>query len=301
MSQESAIKSQVAKIEGREQLIIEYAAETRKSEKKEHLVNEDRFFIDPNHRALGVFDGMGGHKAGETASQIACDYVLAHLPEIPNGASVEQAQAILSEIFIEADKIVYKASVSGTEYTGMGTTGAVLKFHTDAEGKNWALIANIGDSRIYEISKNGALKQLTVDDDFLNQLKLKPQDKERIAQQIENARSLQDLADDPAKTCFLRRNLIGKCLGLGNVTPSISVSPVREGDSFLLISDGAHKSFSDKEFEDVVKDAFRQPLDYVAKKIIQMSLEKSRESREKNFRADPDDMSVIFLKLKKSA
>ena len=299
MDQLPAFKSKVPKIEGREQLTIESADKTIKSEKEKHPVNQDTILVDAKHRAFGVFDGMGGHKAGETASQMACDYVLAYLPKILNGTNVEQAKAALLEIFIGADKAIYGASMFGTDYQGMGTTSALLKFHIDAEEKEWKIIVGIGDSRIYEINENGTLKQLTVDDDFLNQLNLSSTDKERIAKQIEDARSLQDLADDLTKTCFKRRNLIGKCLGLGNVIPSISASPVEKGDRFLIISDGVHKSFSNQEFQNIFKEVLGQSAtpDNVVKNLIQRSLEKSREPEEKNFRAGPDDMSAVFIEV----
>src|SRR3989344_5009252 len=88
-------KSPRSGIENREQITVSWAEKTIPKELSPELpprINEDSILVDENHRAFGVFDGMGGHAKGDIASQMARNYVLTHLSAIPNGISVDEAR-----------------------------------------------------------------------------------------------------------------------------------------------------------------------------------------------------------------
>ena len=102
-------------------------------------------------------DGMGGHVAGEVASELALAVLRPLMPTIRNGADIARAIA-------EADTALYLAMQMRPELQGMGTTLAGVVFVGDD-----ALLFNVGDSRIYAFAK-GALDQLSIDDAIEGQL-----------------------------------------------------------------------------------------------------------------------------------
>ena len=123
-------------------------------------LNEDAYLLD--RRVFAVADGMGGHLAGEIASEIvinACAALVADEP-LPISAVAEMVAA--------ANESVRRyAKQHGTE--GMGTTlvGAAL---VDNAGVDSLLVFNIGDSRCYVLPEAGRLTQLTVDHSLVQEL-----------------------------------------------------------------------------------------------------------------------------------
>src|SRR6185295_8154714 len=119
-------------------------------------------------KTFGIFDGMGGRSGGSIASQFARNYIEGHLSELPGGVDIDTAKNALLKIMVESDKALWKMAEGSEEHSGMGTTAVIVKIHTDPEGKNSAIIGNVGDSRVYKIGKDGVLKQITLDDDILS-------------------------------------------------------------------------------------------------------------------------------------
>jgi protein phosphatase len=152
--------------EKHEKIQVEYAAETIASERRPNQ-NQDTILTNKEYRVFGVFDGVGGGPAGDFASRTARDFILDHLKEISDKADIDMAKQTLLEIVVKTDEAVYEASKTNDEYENMSTTAAIVKIHTDAEGKNNALVANVGDSRVYKISKDGTLQQITLDDNIV--------------------------------------------------------------------------------------------------------------------------------------
>ncbi len=266
-------KSPVGKIENQEKLKIEWAAETIESEKHSGR-NEDAILADPNHRAFGIFDGMGGHSAGDVASKAARDYVLVHLQEIPEGVDIDTAKQALSNIIKGVDKAVREASLG----LDMGTTATVLKIHTDTDGKNWALIANVGDSRAYKINKDGTIRQLTIDDDIVSESRHSPEARQKITEKMANARSLQDFTEEEIYY-FTLRHEIARALGRRDSLPGIYVVPISKGEQFLLTSDGVHDNLTTLEIEETLGQ--EGTLKYVVNDLIRRSVDRSREPPEK--------------------
>jgi protein phosphatase len=205
--------------------------------------NEDRFVSD---LALGLFavaDGMGGHKAGEVAAQMAIDAIATFITRsegdddvtwpygIDEGLSFD-GNRLRTGLFL-ANRKVFRAAESSDDYGGMGTTmvGLLVK-------SGLASIASVGDSRVYMLA-NGSLTQLTSDDSWAATLlaqdpRLKPE----------------DVANHPM------RNVLTNVLG-GRSTVDVHVveRPLKGGELLLLCSDGLHGVLSNEVLQDTLATA----------------------------------------------
>ena len=139
---------------------------------RQRSMNEDAIFAED--RLFLVCDGMGGHNAGEVASQLAAKIVAGFIrrsiedPEMtwPYGYDTElshEANCLNTAIRL-ANRVVHRKAMSAEEYTGMGTTVAAVLFHYRRARMTYA---NIGDSRIYVI-RAGVMRQLSHDDTWAN-------------------------------------------------------------------------------------------------------------------------------------
>ena len=125
--------------------------------------NEDAF----GDRALAngahvfvVCDGMGGHKGGSIASQLAVNSILDYLSK----ANFTNIKKEIQGAFAFANSMVIEESKKDVALMGMGTTAVVLLMHKDS-----FYIGHVGDSRLYLLSDN-QLHQLTKDHSVVQEL-----------------------------------------------------------------------------------------------------------------------------------
>ena len=174
-----------------------------------------------------VADGMGGHSAGEVASGMAAD-VVARVYYETRG---EPAQALRRAVE-EANRQIHQAAAEDAAKHGMGTTCTAL-----ALCRGQAYAAHVGDSRLYML-RGGRLYQLSEDHSAVNEMvKLGIITKEQ-------ARTHED------------KNVILRALG---TTPEVEVSvlepfAVREGDRYLLCSDGLHDLVLEDEIASILSE-----------------------------------------------
>ncbi len=169
---------------------------------------------------LVVADGMGGHSAGEVASQMAVD-IIGRLYYQSQG----DAQAALRDAVSEANRRIFAAAAEDEAKRGMGTTCTALAIRAGE-----ALVAHVGDSRCYMV-RGGDIYQLTEDHSAVMEM---------VRQGLiskEEARVHED------------KNVILRALG---TTPEVEVATaepfaVGEGDRLLLCSDGLHDLVTDEE------------------------------------------------------
>ncbi|MEM7736513.1 MAG: Stp1/IreP family PP2C-type Ser/Thr phosphatase [Deinococcota bacterium] len=190
-------------------------------------VNQDSFWADDiaDKGFLAVVaDGMGGHKAGEIASQKAVTVMsktLEHSTEVPPTAIAKAVQAANLEI--------YNYASDNPEHKGMGTTLSSV-FIDDQVG----LVAHIGDSRAYLI-REGTIRQLT-------------QDHSWVAERVR----LGILTADEARN-HRWRNVITNALG---ANPEIKLDmmsfEVLPQDRILLCSDGITSLIEDETLAKIV-------------------------------------------------
>ena len=173
--------------------------------------NQDSGYAGSN--LFVVADGMGGHAGGDVASSIA----IARLEDLDRHFdSTTEAERALQEAISDAAADLIDMVARRPELAGMGTTVSALIMVDD-----YAVIAHIGDSRIY-LYRDGALTQITADHTFVQRLV----DSGRIT---------------PEEARFHpRRSVLMRVLGDMDNDPEIDtfIMPTQPGDRWLLCSDG---------------------------------------------------------------
>ena len=184
--------------------------------------NQDQYgeFSGPDGtRLLVCCDGMGGHHGGETASRIAVEVIGETV-----SAGGEAPEALLRRAFEEANRCIRVRAGEDPGLSGMGTTGVALLLGGD--GAAW--VAHVGDSRAYRV-RDGAIEQLT-------------QDHSIVAEQVR----LGVVTPDEAAT--MPHNELSRAIGAAPVIEvDVAQLDAREGDRFLLCSDGLWNLVSDEE------------------------------------------------------
>jgi serine/threonine protein phosphatase PrpC len=198
--------------------------------------NEDAYVVAPP--LFAVADGMGGAQAGEVASRLAA----AALEDTDPGALLGSERVI--SLIQEANRRVYERSNADPSASGMGTTMTVAL----VEG-GVVTFGHVGDSRAY-LLRDGAMEQLTEDHSLVNELlksgKLSPEEAETHPQ----------------------RSVITRAVG---TDPDVDVESftieAREGDVFLICSDGLTDMVADEEIFAVL-DRHHDDLDRATKALV---------------------------------
>ena len=173
---------------------------------------------------LAVADGMGGHQAGEVASDMVIRGLVAKLSQSGAVASTEDGYATaLRRAFAEINSEI-RAAATRPETRGMGTTLTAAVLAGDR-----LTVSHVGDSRAY-LLRDGRLWQLT-------------QDHSWVAEEVAKGRlTPQEAAEHP------RRNILTQAMGIDSrVDPHSSTVPVLAGDVLFLCSDGLHGLVNDVE------------------------------------------------------
>jgi PPM family protein phosphatase len=217
---------------------LEIVASVRTDKGCVREANEDSGrFVRPNDPKLLaakgalmiVADGMGGHSAGEVASQMAVETVSRLYYEAPG----DDPQGALVAAVAEANRRIHAAAAADEAKHGMGTTCTALALRGGA-----AFGAHVGDSRLYLLRGGGAY-QLSEDHSHVMEM---------VRQGLltkEEARTHED------------KNVILRALGTAPEVEVSAVAPVeaRAGDFFLVCSDGLHDLVLDDEIARVVASA----------------------------------------------
>jgi len=183
--------------------------------------NEDSLIVRPH--LFDVADGMGGHAAGEVASEIAVKTIEELAPHHADAEALGQAVE-------QANRDIINAALSGQGRDGMGTTvtAAILE-------RNRLVIAQVGDSRAY-LLHNGELTQLTRDHSLM-------------ANMIEAGQ----ITPEEARY-HPNRSVITRALGNDpDTVPDLYEINVEDGDRLLLCSDGLYSMLEDDEIAAVMR------------------------------------------------
>ncbi len=209
--------------------------------------NED-YFLAPEAAAqerfaacpptlFAVADGIGGHAAGEVASQMACEGLAAFYEQLSKDPSLRLSPGALrrslARAFFAIDERIGCLAASREKYAHMGTTLSAMVLCRDR-----AVIAHVGDSRIYRLA-GGRFEQLTVDHTF-----------------VQDLISYGELAPEQAAAHPLRHMLTG-AIGTEEPLESVFADTVslRPGDRILLCTDGLYDMMDNGEIARILDRA----------------------------------------------
>jgi serine/threonine protein phosphatase PrpC len=188
-------------------------------------VNQDRFLAIPERGLFAVFDGVGGQRAGEVASQTAAETIEEALAHTPAQSSAD----LIRRAIQFANRDIFEMAEGDPAYKTMATTIALIHFDGDR-----ATIAHVGDSRVYRL-EDGRFYRETIDHtDLEDALRAGKISRAEAARRQEG-------------------NVINRALGVEpDVEVEIKTISLRGGSRFLLCSDGVYKHLSDAEIARVL-------------------------------------------------
>lgn len=191
-----------------------------------------------------VADGMGGHKAGDEASNLAIMSMLSYL----RGSTEKDIGKSLKNAIDIANREVYKASLSCEEKRGMGTTIVALTI-----GESITM-ASVGDSRIY-VSGNSGFRQITKDHTLVGEM-------------LRMGTITKDLAKRHPK-----RHMITRAVGVEDTVKADYYDvPTQDAKQLLLCTDGLYEMLSEEEIEAIINT--NEDVSVRANRLVQVANEK---------------------------
>lgn len=218
-------------------LVLRYAARSDRGLVRAN--NEDSVYAGA--RLLALADGMGGHAAGEVASQLMIA-ALAHLDDDePGGDLLGKLEAATHE----GNATIADHVEEDPELEGMGTTLTAILFAGSKLG-----LVHIGDSRAY-LLRDDQLTQITRDDTFVQSL-------------VDEGRITAEQAHTHPQRSLIMRALTGN-----EIEPTLTVREARAGDRYLLCSDGLSDVVSDETIANTMREGTN---DECADRLIELAL-----------------------------
>lgn len=247
--------------------MLYFSHQTDTGKKRDH--NEDFYDFDEELGLYIVCDGMGGHAAGEVASQMTCESLmrtfsskvkfLKSFKDAEDTAKRKRIVEFIKEAVNKANLEVYNLSQEDASKRGMGTT-LVMALVTEVG----TFIAHVGDSRAYLIRK-GNSQQLTEDHSFVNEL---------LAAGV--------ISKEAARN-HPQGNVITKAIGIQeHVVPDVLFYETMEGDTIFLCSDGLHDYL---QKEDIFKIRDKNKIKSLAHEFVKFA----------NFKGGKDNITCICL------
>jgi len=223
------------------------------------VINEELGVL---RNAFAVADGMGGHNAGDVASQAA----VKHIEEFLKRAGTEHGltpQNLLRDAVAFANSMVFNMSATSEEYKRMGTTVSLCSF----DDSN-LYYAHVGDSRIYVV-RNDVLRQVTDDHSLVNEM---------IKQGA--------LTADEALT-HPRRNVVTRAVGTErSVEVDCGRVPLKLDETVLICSDGLTGMVTDKDILNIItKSSKLKQKEKIIDKLIAAAIKNGGN----------DNISVVLL------
>ena len=191
--------------------------------------NEDNYLMLADRGVFIVADGMGGHAAGEVASEMAVRIIARELGSL-RGLTDDEAADRLDTAIRAANEAIYARTVAEQDKRGMGTTVTVLVLLP-----NRYLIGQVGDGRAY-LLREGRIDQLTKDHSY-------------VQEQVDAGL----LTPEQARV-HPYSNVITRCVGAGSdVAPDIYFGNLQTGDLLLLASDGLTGMLEDEQLQRILE------------------------------------------------
>ncbi len=221
-------------------------------------LNEDSLVILPEFAMAAVADGLGGHRSGHLASQLAVstlsDFFMVTVRRdatwpFPYDDKLSDEENYLCTGLRLANRRIFDRSLKTISDFGMGTTCVALMF--DEQGSHVS-VAHVGDSRCYRI-RGGDMTQLTRDHSLVSD-----------AMHVAPWMTQEEISQLPP-------NVITRALG---IREEVQVDMIREeaqaGDVYLLCSDGLTGMLSDADILAIVQQhALSGPLEPACELLVE--------------------------------
>lgn len=192
-------------------------------------INEDyvEYYIDETKEIYIVADGMGGHNAGEIASELAVSSIINYLN---NMEDVEDIEYELIKAIKKANENIFKLSHEKQKYDGMGTTVTVAFVK-----KGKMVVGNVGDSSCYIIDKDDNIIKVTKDHSLVQQL-------------VDSG----SITEEEARI-HPNRNVITRALGTSDlVIADTFLLDLKQIKKVILCTDGLTNDIKPKEMYDII-------------------------------------------------
>ena len=223
-------------------------------------INQDYIFLseEPMGNLPNLFlvaDGMGGHRAGDLASEYTvsrvCEAVAKSMQKIPF--------QILKGAFQYANQKLIEKAGESPAYAGMGTTLVAVTVQDDT-----AYVANVGDSRLYKIG--GTIEQITEDHSL-----------------VEEMVRMGEISKEEARN-HPEKNIITRAIGVSEtVEPDYFDTKLEKGECLLLCSDGLSNMLEDAQIKEILDR--RTDLRSGAEELV----------REANRNGGKDNIAVVLI------
>ncbi len=233
--------------------------------------NEDSLFFDDGLGLYVVADGMGGHNAGEVASELVVETIQDYIKQNQSGGQVEEqvnvdgnlskeARRLLAGIHL-SNRIVHETALSNEAYTGMGSTVSAIYFT-----EKTFIVANVGDSLIYLI-RDGEIELLSVPHTVAaEQAELDPENAEILWSDF--------------------KHVLTRSMGVEeSVKADINEVPFFKNDILVISSDGLTDKATPEEILELV---YNRRSDKACQGLVDLA----------NARGGDDNITAIVLKVK---
>ncbi len=223
--------------------------------------NEDNYLLIPDEGLYIVADGMGGHAAGEVASEMAVRIIARELRDVAREDEGRAADTLRSAIR-RANEQIFQRTLNEQDKRGMGTTATAMLIL----GAKY-LIGHVGDSRAY-VLREDEMVQLTKDHSY-------------VQEQVDAGY----LTPQQARV-HPYSNVITRCVGANDdVDPDVYGGTLHGGDLYLLASDGLTGMLADHEMKEILQNG--SDMDTALNELINTA----------NGRGGLDNITAIILQV----
>jgi serine/threonine protein phosphatase PrpC len=254
--------------------VLEIAGASR----AKRAVNEDAFLVDEAHLVFGVFDGLGATSEAARAAELAAEAIHAAYEERDESGRSASEEAFLSDAVEHAGQLIAENLDDGL------TTASVVKVIEAADGTVTALIANIGDSRVYRFTVAGELKQCTLDDSMLSP----DWDLQLYFSEV----AAMEEPDD--YVYFGQRHFVDRALGEGDDRPQVWKAEVNAGDLLLAVTDGVTDNLTFSELRELLR-THQGPPELLARELVDAAHARSQDMS--HARAKIDDITAVVARI----
>lgn len=215
--------------------------------------NEDAFYLSDGDDLIIVADGMGGHRAGEVASELAIAATFSFLKARDGAGQDEDAsRRTLVDALENAHQAVVRAALGHDEWSGMGTTFIAARIEGDR-----LCTCHVGDVRCYLKTRDG-LEQVTTDHSV-----------------VEEWVRRGELSREEARV-HPQRHEITQALGKSTrIRPEVSIRTLEPGDQVVLCSDGLTQPLDDRQLASSMDEG--GTVEDVALRLVDRALEAGGE------------------------